>query len=86
MTQENSGQELNDGTMMPKTDAKGRIYREVRCDNCRGFLCDEYIRVGRIRIKCFRCGRITIMEFKPHRSKRNAETPGNNKLKETTHE
>ncbi len=60
----------SEGIMMPKTDSEGRIYREVRCANCRAFLCDEYIRVGRIRIKCFRCGRITIMEFRPYRSKR----------------
>lgn len=69
------------GIMMPKTDEKGRIYREVRCPNCRSFICDEYIRVGRIRFKCFRCGRIIIMEFKPYRSKR-ADAPGNNKLTE----
>lgn len=72
--------EESDGIMMPKTDGHGRIYREVRCANCRAFLCDEYIRVGRIRIKCFRCGRITIMEFKPYRSKR-SKTASNSNLK-----
>lgn len=77
--------EETDGIMLPKTDAQGRIYREVRCANCRAFLCDEYIRLGRIRIKCFRCGRITIMEFRPRRSKR-GKTSGNTNLKEETHE
>lgn len=74
----------SEGIMMPKTDSEGRIYREVRCANCRAFLCDEYIRLGRIRIKCFRCGRITIMEFRPYRSKRSG-APGNKKLMEDTH-
>lgn len=61
---------VSEGIMLPKTDEKGRIYREVRCPNCRAFICDEYIRVGRIRFKCFRCGRIMVMEFRPFRSKR----------------
>lgn len=76
---------MHDGVMMPKTDSEGRIYREVRCPNCRAFICDEYIRLGRIRFKCFRCGRIIIMEFKPHRSKRQ-KASGNTNLKEKTHE
>lgn len=71
-----------DSVMMPKTDEKGRIYREVRCSNCRAFICDEYIRDGRIRFKCFKCGKITIMEFRPRRSKRKPEAPGNTNLKE----
>ena len=74
----------SEGIMLPKTDEKGRIYREVRCGHCRAFLCDEYIRVGRIRIKCFRCGRITIMEFRPRRSKR-GKAPVNSNVKEETH-
>ncbi len=73
MTQHNRDQKISqEGIMLPKTDEQGRIYREVRCPNCRAFICDEYIRVGRIRFKCFRCGRIMIMEFRPHRSKRPA--------------
>lgn len=57
-----------------KQDEKGRIYREVRCiahvqnkDGttrvCRAFICDEYIRVGRVRFTCFKCGTIWTMEF-----------------------
>ena len=56
-----------DGSLIPKRDGKGRIYREVRCEKCRAFLCDEYIRSGRLRLKCFRCGRITVMTFRPYR-------------------
>jgi hypothetical protein len=87
MTQpHNHKPEVSEGVMMPKTDEKGRIYREVRCANCRAFICDEYIREGRIRFKCFRCGRIMVMEFRPRRSKRKPGAPANTKLKEETHE
>lgn len=54
----------DEGHILPKTDSEGRIYREVRCPNCRAFLCDEYIRYGRIRLKCFKCGKIIIVEFR----------------------
>lgn len=86
MTHPEHKPQVSEGIMMPKTDEKGRIYREVRCPNCRAFICDEYIRVGRIRFKCFRCGRIMVMEFRQHRSKRKAGAPENTKLKEETHE
>lgn len=70
-----------EGTLLPKKDSDGRMYREVRCDNCRAWICDEYIYKGRVRFKCPRCGRITIMEFRPHRSKRSG-APENINLKE----
>lgn len=75
-----------EGLLLPKTDEKGRIYREVRCANCRAFLCDEYVHTGRIRIKCFRCGRITILVFRSRRSKRSPGPANNTNLKEETHE
>lgn len=71
-----------DGTMIPKKDGKGRIYREVRCPNCRAFICDEYVRVGRLRFKCFRCGRIIIMEFRPRRERPQNKT--NERLEKDT--
>lgn len=48
----------------PKTDNKGRFYREVRCINCRSWLCDEYLFSGRLKLKCFRCGTVLSLEFK----------------------
>lgn len=81
MSRHNNVHSHQEGTLLPKKDEKGRIYREVRCPNCRAWICDEYVREGRIRFKCFRCGRIGIMEFRPFRSKR-AKAPGNIKLKE----
>lgn len=53
-----------------KRDSKGRIYREVRCMKCRAFLCDEYVRIGRLRLTCFKCGTILIMDFKPDAAKK----------------
>lgn len=52
-----------------KRDADGKTYREVRCPNCRAFICDEYIREGRIRLKCFRCGMTLKMSFRRERRK-----------------
>lgn len=63
-------QPADSGSILPKRDGQGRIYREMRCPNCRAFLGDEYIRKGRIRLKCWRCNRITIMEFRPYRSEK----------------
>lgn len=70
MSQQNNVHTHEGGTLLPKKDEKGRIYREVRCPNCRAWICDEYVREGRIRAKCFRCGRIMIMEFRPFRPKK----------------
>jgi DNA-directed RNA polymerase subunit RPC12/RpoP len=61
---------FDEGSLMPKKDSEGRMYREVRCPECHAWLCDEYIIKGRTRHKCFRCGRIIIMVFKPKRSNR----------------
>ena len=69
----------SDGSLMPKRDESGRMYQEIRCHNvfedgtvCNGWLLDAYIREGRIRVRCRRsgCGKITVMVFKPRRSKR----------------
>lgn len=48
-----------------KTDENRRLWRELRCLNCRHWFGDEYIRDGRIRLKCPKCDRITVMEFRP---------------------
>ena len=67
---------------MPKKDSEGRMYTEVRCTGtneleatCNAWLADIYIRDGRIRLRCRRsdCGKITIMVFKPRRSKRRGQ-------------
>lgn len=47
-----------------KQDEKGRIYREIRCLNCRSWLGDEYLFSGRLKLKCFRCGTVMSLEFK----------------------
>ena len=69
-----------DGSLMPKHDENGRMYRELRCPYCHSFIIDEFIRVGRVRFRCPNphCGRIGIMEFRPQRSKR-SNTSGNKK-------
>lgn len=69
----------NDGSLMPKKDSAGRMFTEIRCQailkngvTCNGWLADIYIRDGRLRLRCRRsdCGKITVMVFKPRRSKR----------------
>ena len=72
----------SEGIMMPKTDEQGRIYREVRCPHCRAFICDEYIRDGRVRFKCFRCAKIIIMEFRSRRG-RKGRAPDNKAARES---
>lgn len=68
----------NDGSLMPKKDADGRMFTEIRCQNvledgstCNGWLIDLYIRDGRIRVRCRRsdCGKITVMVFRPKRKR-----------------
>lgn len=75
----------NDGSLMPKKDAQGHMFTEVRCQGilpdgstCNGWLADLYIRDGRIRLRCRRspsqCGKITVMVFRP--KKRKTVEPG----------
>ena len=64
-----------------KTDKNNRFWRELRCLNCRHWFGDEYIRDGRIRLKCPKsyCGKITIMEFHSNRKDRSPSKKLNNK-------
>lgn len=62
-----------------KKDGAGRMYREVRCTECRAWLADEYIREGRIILKCFRCGNISLMVFRPRRKGSNHKFRNNDK-------
>lgn len=41
-----------------------KFMRELRCTKCRALLAREYIRTGRLEIKCHRCGRIEDIECK----------------------
>ena len=47
-----------------KTDEQGRVYREIRCENCRSWLADEYVYSGRLLLKCFRCDNVVKITFK----------------------
>ncbi len=49
----------------PHTDHEGRMYREVRCQECRRLLGYEYVRDGRLRFECPKCKRINVLVFKP---------------------
>jgi len=57
-----------------KKDGAGRMYREIRCNECRAWLGDEFIREGRIILKCFRCGNISLMVFRPRRKGSSQQT------------
>lgn len=68
-----------DGTLIPKKDENGLMFMEIRCQNvlpngatCNGWLCDLYVRDGRVRLRCKRsdCGKITVMVFRPKKRKR----------------
>lgn len=56
-----------DEVFSPHKDKEGRIYREVRCQNCRALLGYEFVRDGRLRFNCGKCGRVNILVFKPRR-------------------
>lgn len=45
-------------------ELNGKLYRELRCSNCRRLICLEYISVGRIAYNCPRCGEQTVFNFK----------------------
>jgi len=61
--------EVAEANMIIKTDENGRAYREVRCAECRTWLCDEYIYRGRLLLKCRKCGKMILMVFRPHKKK-----------------
>lgn len=46
----------------------GKIYRELRCRNCRKLICYEYVYAGRIGYNCPRCGEFTEQVFKSLRT------------------
>ena len=52
-----------------KVDDEGRVYREIRCTQCRTWLADEYLYSGRLVLKCPRCGAIMRLKFKHIREK-----------------
>lgn len=60
----------------PKQDDKGQIYREIRCLACRSWLGDEYVFSGRLKLKCFRCGNVIVMEFKHKKDGLRGSNPG----------
>lgn len=41
-----------------------KIYREVRCPNCRKLICYEYVYAGRIGFVCPRCDNYSELIFK----------------------
>lgn len=45
-----------------------RIYRELRCQNCRKLICYEYIYAGRILFICPRCNEENVFTFKHYKS------------------
>ena len=48
-----------------------KLYREIRCPNCRRLLGYEYIYAGRLAFYCNRCGELTEMDFKHTQTKEN---------------
>jgi len=46
----------------------GKIYRELRCNNCRKFIIWEYTFAGRSYYKCPRCGEENVFTFKHYRA------------------
>lgn len=55
-----------EGPELPQQiDKNGNLWREIRCENCHKLLGHEYVREGRLLLKCGRCGRISLLEFKP---------------------
>lgn len=71
------GDEIN-----PKLDEAGRFWRELRCLFCRHWFGDEYIIAGRIRLRCPKCDKITVMEFRMRKRKRKGRIHENKQLKE----
>lgn len=68
----------------PKTDDQDRLWREMRCLHCRYWFGDEFIRDGRIRLKCPKCSKITVMEVKPRKKVENGRSPSKKLTQETT--
>lgn len=75
---------LTDNDLSPKLDPEGRLLREVRCQGCRALLANEYIRDGRLWIKCWRCHRINVLVFHPPK-KDGGRNTGANKTEDLTH-
>jgi len=42
----------------------GKLYRELRCQNCRKLICFEYIFAGRIYFACPKCKHPNVFDFK----------------------
>lgn len=51
-----------------------KLFRELRCRNCRKFIIWEYIFAGRTYFKCPRCGEENYDEFRHLRTKDNKDT------------
>ncbi len=64
-----------------KTDEQGRVYREIRCSECRTWLADEYIFRGRLILKCRKCGKIVLMVFRPHKKKKSGAKGSSQEVK-----
>lgn len=57
---------------MANTKLDDKFFREYRCKKCRALLFEEYVFVGRIRVKCKKCKTMNTVRFK---SAQNLITP-----------
>jgi phage FluMu protein Com len=66
---------------------KGKLYRELRCHDCRKLICFEYVYAGRVFFDCPRCGTPNEFVFKHLKTTENEDnikkefTIDSNKLK-----
>lgn len=48
-----------------------KLYREIRCPDCRRLLGYEYVYAGRLAFYCNRCGELVELDFKHAQTKEN---------------
>lgn len=59
---------------LAKVDSDGEIVREIRCNKCQTWLCDQYIFQGRLILQCHECGYKFKTVFKHQKDKLNGSS------------
>lgn len=62
-------------------EINGKIYRELRCTNCRKLICLEYVHSGRVAFHCPRCSEFNVFTFKSMEKEADSEVDWDKDLK-----